>query len=648
MGNLSSIPGSKADVDLANVSDAHFASKAAAAGVGGGSTGPIAIADVTGLQGALDDKSDVGHVHAIADVTGLQEDLDGKAATVHTHTIAQVNNLQNSLDGKSDTGHTHTIANITNLQNSLDAKAALDLSNITDAMFKAKAASAKVGDYPKFNIKNYGAIGDGNSHPLSGLYANLAAAQVDYPHATALTNELDWAATQKALNLAGVNGGRVVSPVGWYRFDQELVIPEMPNADDGWNAVDILGDGMRNTVWEWRDDLGAGKFAIRPPDQVNSYMRTKISDITFYGPRDFDALDTKPSNMDGVAVAHRYLLDRVAVQWFRAGISVLGDHSNFYHCEISKNYYGVYWAGDATNRGDHNFVSCDINGNKRANLAVHPLNTIDAAFFMGCHMGFAPHAILAEQDNGGNVRSLAALSNTSMIDCSFEAIGNAIFYAEGALTDYNGIVTTYFSQCSGTQDNNYKISANPFTAWIVANVDRCFFIGGHGMFGSHGTDPTAIFGGKFTNSQFEDFRDLTLSSTIAFAKNDCSGSKFRNGNIEGFISYVYDGNCVYGTVVGHWYESVGAMTANSLVAGVVLNNAPADAQFGLIATTGFLEVKKTTTAAINTNDLIQASTTYGSVETATASTRPIMGIAKFGAGSADATVWMWLQMTHRM
>lgn len=47
---------------------------------------------------------------------------------------------------------------------------------------------------------DFGAIGDGSSHPLSERYATLAAAQADYPHATALTQEIDWAAIQGAYN----------------------------------------------------------------------------------------------------------------------------------------------------------------------------------------------------------------------------------------------------------------------------------------------------------------------------------------------------------------------------------------------------------------------------------------------------------------
>jgi hypothetical protein len=128
-----------------------------------------AIANVTGLQTALDGKADdadltgkadLVHTHTIANVTGLQgaldgkaddADLTGKADLVHSHTFAQitekpaaypaeahnhaildVTGLQGALDGKADdadlTGkadlvHTHTIANVTGLQTALDGKA---------------------------------------------------------------------------------------------------------------------------------------------------------------------------------------------------------------------------------------------------------------------------------------------------------------------------------------------------------------------------------------------------------------------------------------------------------------------------------------------------------------------------------------------
>jgi hypothetical protein len=45
----------------------------------------IDVADVKGLQTALDGKANTSHTHLIADVTGLQTALDGKASTTHGH-----------------------------------------------------------------------------------------------------------------------------------------------------------------------------------------------------------------------------------------------------------------------------------------------------------------------------------------------------------------------------------------------------------------------------------------------------------------------------------------------------------------------------------------------------------------------------------
>jgi hypothetical protein len=94
------------------------------------------IANVTGLQAALDDKADISHAHAVADVTGLQTALDGKANTSHAHAIADVTNLQFTLDGKAATSHAHAVADVTGLQTALDGKAAAmhnhSLSSLSD------------------------------------------------------------------------------------------------------------------------------------------------------------------------------------------------------------------------------------------------------------------------------------------------------------------------------------------------------------------------------------------------------------------------------------------------------------------------------------------------------------------------------------
>jgi hypothetical protein len=62
--------------------------------------------------------------------------------------------------------------------------------------------------------EEFGAIGDGTSHPLSASYGTLAAAQADYPAARALSDEKDWAAWRQLVEVSGarfiVAGGKYV------------------------------------------------------------------------------------------------------------------------------------------------------------------------------------------------------------------------------------------------------------------------------------------------------------------------------------------------------------------------------------------------------------------------------------------------------
>ena len=66
--------------------------------------------------------------------------------------------------------------------------------------------------YESLSVKDFGAIGDGTLHTVNEwtvvgskiYYPNLAAIQVDYPHVTALTDSVDWAAAQKAINTTNI------------------------------------------------------------------------------------------------------------------------------------------------------------------------------------------------------------------------------------------------------------------------------------------------------------------------------------------------------------------------------------------------------------------------------------------------------------
>lgn len=75
------------------------------------------------------------------------------------------------------------------------------------------------------NPLDFGAIGDGNSHPLSSVYPTLAAAQAVYPFVTSLSQQIDWAAIQAAVNEAMKIGKMVyITGAGPYMISDTIIV----------------------------------------------------------------------------------------------------------------------------------------------------------------------------------------------------------------------------------------------------------------------------------------------------------------------------------------------------------------------------------------------------------------------------------------
>jgi len=96
----------------------------------------VPAANVTGLDEAVDDR-----VNALLNVSGgLTKTYDDSANTLtlgiasggasHTHTIAQVTGLQDAIDGKAASVHTHTIDNVTDLAASLAVRPTSDATGV--------------------------------------------------------------------------------------------------------------------------------------------------------------------------------------------------------------------------------------------------------------------------------------------------------------------------------------------------------------------------------------------------------------------------------------------------------------------------------------------------------------------------------------
>jgi len=118
------------------------------------------------------------------------------------------------------------------------------------------------------SIFDQGAKCDGSSHPLSGLYGNLAAAQAVYPFVTTLSSQVDWAALQSAVNLAQSHfGATILVPYGNCQIDNQVTITS--------NGVQIQG-GSRQTVLTFTSQT-ADDFKIGyQPSQI---AIVKLSDL---------------------------------------------------------------------------------------------------------------------------------------------------------------------------------------------------------------------------------------------------------------------------------------------------------------------------------------------------------------------------------
>lgn len=85
----------------------------------------------------------------------------------------------------------------------------------------ARSARGDVARGTDVSVADFGAIGDGRSHPLSewvpGRYADLAAIRADYPDARSLADEIDFVAINKAVRVAAARGAAVLLPAGTYQ-----------------------------------------------------------------------------------------------------------------------------------------------------------------------------------------------------------------------------------------------------------------------------------------------------------------------------------------------------------------------------------------------------------------------------------------------
>jgi hypothetical protein len=246
-----------------------------------------------------------------------------------------------------------------------------------------------------FNVKDYGAIGDGTAHALSTRFASLAAAQVVYPFALSTAQQIDWCAITAAIlaaNAAIIDPSRtsaIYMPQAAYRTDAEVVATGA--------KTNIYGDGKEASVIQPLTDFGKGYYALRP--DILKAEHFEIRGIGVSGPTHTSSPGgPAPCKMHGLLLAGGNCSTwDVRASYFYRGIEFAADHSSVYDTICSSNYLGLFWGLDRNAEADQyigggsNFAS-----NIFSSWACKGSNMIGGVSADSAHLGDGPYGIYGE------------------------------------------------------------------------------------------------------------------------------------------------------------------------------------------------------------------------------------------------------------
>jgi len=192
---------------------------------------------------------------------------------------------------------------------------------------------------PSVNVADLGAIGDGAYHPLSERFVTLAEAQATFPSARSLSDSLDGAAIQTAIDIAAARGeriqagGHVLVPAGRYPLSRSLRLP---------NAVILEGMGAGVTI------IDNQNHRLSDPLIVNdnpSTAKMKLKNLSLHGGSHGVRISVTGS-VDGV------FLDGISFQLQsdkNLECNKLLQIAAFYNCIFGSAPYGVYAAAWTSN-----------------------------------------------------------------------------------------------------------------------------------------------------------------------------------------------------------------------------------------------------------------------------------------------------------
>lgn len=262
-----------------------------------------------------------------------------------------------------------------------------------------------------YNLKHYGAAGDGTTDDTSAMLAAMTAA-----HAT---------------------GGTIYVPPGTYKLTSS--IPWNPN-------VDIMGAGFYATSkLLWPTDLGAGVFGLDSKGLNLAYGNPRLYNIELQG-NGSGSIGTAPCLMGGVRPGFNAIIERCNIHQFYAGVTFFVDHEKIVRSQIHDNFYNVDFGDNPSTIGNQQFINAQLDGSYKASVHVGGDNVMDAVLVAGGHCGFGPFGYLKTDKADGTAASQGFMINCNFLNHSWESIGNA------AIKDKSTIGSTgYLSSMIGAE-----------------------------------------------------------------------------------------------------------------------------------------------------------------------------------------------------
>ena len=223
---------------------------------------------------------------------------------------------------------------------------------------------------------------------------------------------------------------------------------------------------MQNTVLSFPTDLGAGHFALAQSPR-HSYSRTQVSDLSIIGSTATPAFGTAPYQMSGIGVSANWVLCRVRVQGFYAGVDIQDDHQTFRDCSSQGNFYNYYWSNGTTDFGDQYFDGGFASSAYMANFAVGVNSTMDGVRIVKTSMGLAPYVLYRESGT-----TTKAFITNCQIDCSAEEFGNALIYGVNA---GDMIASNRFNGFNGNRSAAFAVPGAAYSADLYAPSATVWF-----------------------------------------------------------------------------------------------------------------------------------------------------------------------------